>query len=276
MPIFKNKTKKSKGFTLVEVLIASGVLSLFLVGVFSFYRMGSRMFISGSWKLNKQKEAERFLSILKERIEQASNASSITLDPGEKSIASMTSTLATLNKDTTIDKIAGKNPVNKDTRIMLFAICKPDMMAITNTPGMILYHSLMLSPEAKNLYTLRLHANTSRVAHNGIDYFNTSAVFDQPSAGALQKINSSAKFNAVPQTYNLGKAPYTAKLTNVKGITINWGVALGTDTAVLAEKVIEIKLEFQNPGHEKTRFSQSIEAKIDYAVPLKPFAVGAL
>ncbi len=64
--------KKRKAFTVVEVLIAATIFSMFLIGVFSLFNMGSRMYITGSWKYNKQKEGERFLQVLKERIEQAS------------------------------------------------------------------------------------------------------------------------------------------------------------------------------------------------------------
>ncbi|HNW10460.1 MAG TPA: prepilin-type N-terminal cleavage/methylation domain-containing protein, partial [Candidatus Rifleibacterium sp.] len=54
--------KRVAGFTLIEIMVASAVFSLFTAGLFAFYRMGSNMFLTGSWKLTRQKEAERFLS----------------------------------------------------------------------------------------------------------------------------------------------------------------------------------------------------------------------
>ncbi|MBQ2592158.1 MAG: prepilin-type N-terminal cleavage/methylation domain-containing protein, partial [Candidatus Riflebacteria bacterium] len=65
--------RNKKGFTVAEVLVASAIFMVFSGALFSIYRMGSRMFVSGAWKYNRQKEAERFFEILKERVEQASN-----------------------------------------------------------------------------------------------------------------------------------------------------------------------------------------------------------
>ena len=71
---------RKRAFTVVEVLIAAAIFSVFLIGVFSLFNMGSRMYISGSWKFTKQKEGERFLQVLKERIEQASIPSKFVKD----------------------------------------------------------------------------------------------------------------------------------------------------------------------------------------------------
>ena len=57
-----------KGYTLVEVLTASGIFSILLVAVFQFYRMGSLMFNSGSWRQSTQKKAEQFTYLLEKRM----------------------------------------------------------------------------------------------------------------------------------------------------------------------------------------------------------------
>ncbi|MDD3148968.1 MAG: prepilin-type N-terminal cleavage/methylation domain-containing protein, partial [Candidatus Riflebacteria bacterium] len=121
----KTFKKRLAGFTLVEILIASGIFAMFTGGLFAFYRMGSRMFLTGSWKLQRQKEAERFLSLLKERIEQAANATSI--NPGAATqITTSKCNFLTLNNNTQIANIKANR------RIMLFTVAKPET---TSLPG---------------------------------------------------------------------------------------------------------------------------------------------
>ena len=267
------KTKRiQNGFTLVEVLIAAGVLSLFLVGLFSFYRMGSRMFMAGSWKLNKQKEMERFITILKERMEQATNAVQVNPgagDPDDQMVESP-SNFVTIENDTTFTK------PDDDTRLMLFSICKPDMSAFGTDPaqpgqgpGLILHHCLMARPAEKNLYTLYFHANTDRVAHSGIDYFN-SAVDYFPDTTVF----TSPEFDAPPSAFSLGNAPFTTKLTEVVAASFTVEIASGSNSMGETGKVIGIDITCQNPRYESTRVKQSFKARIDFSVPVNELAPG--
>ncbi|MFA6750151.1 MAG: prepilin-type N-terminal cleavage/methylation domain-containing protein, partial [Candidatus Riflebacteria bacterium] len=68
----KRKNSGQNGFTLVEVIVAAAIFSIFITSVFAFYRMGSRMFTSGSWKQQKQKDSEMFLNLIRERASRAS------------------------------------------------------------------------------------------------------------------------------------------------------------------------------------------------------------
>ncbi len=254
------KRQNISGFTLVEVLIAAGVLSLFLTGLISFYRMGSRMFVTGSWKQQKQKECERFLTILKERIEQASNASRIK-PSGTDQLKISKSNFVFPNDGQVL-----QNPAN-DTRLMLFSVCKPDMSLLGQGPGLILYHCLMAKKAEKNLYTILLHANTDRVAHNGTDYFNPPAdvdFFPNPADFTAPPAN----FNGNPSVYSLGGAPYTAKLTDVLSTSFTVELASGTNPLTDGEKVVGISITMQHPRYEQTQVSHRIKAKIDYSVPL--------
>ena len=63
-----------RGFTLMEVLIASTILIMFMTGVFSIYRSGSASFQRGSWKQKAQKESQVFLEELRLYIERGNNA----------------------------------------------------------------------------------------------------------------------------------------------------------------------------------------------------------
>lgn len=74
---FKQKT----GVTLVEILIAAGVLSLFMTAVFSVYRSGSRGFVIGTWRAEEQKKLQTFISALTRDLSQAnSDLTSISSD----------------------------------------------------------------------------------------------------------------------------------------------------------------------------------------------------
>ncbi|GAB4279256.1 MAG: hypothetical protein Kow0029_23090 [Candidatus Rifleibacteriota bacterium] len=261
------KFSQKKGFTLVEILIAAGVLTLFLTGLFSFYRMGSRMFVTGSWKLQKQKETERFLSLLKERIEQASNASAINPAgaPGSQLVTAV-APFVTLKNNTIVTNPPG------DTRLMLWSVCKPDMSRFGATtgvpgkgPGLILYHCLLAKPAEKNLYTLYLHANTQMVQNNGIDYFNSTAVF-YPDISVFSP--PLGNFTGSPKDFSLQTAPFTQKLTDV--LMASFSVEIGSGTSLLgeADKVVGISIVCQHPQYDDTTVSHSIKAKIDYSVQL--------
>lgn len=65
--------KKKTGVTLVEILIAAGVLSLFMTAVFSVYRSGSRGFVSGTWRAEEQKKLQTFISALTRDLSQANS-----------------------------------------------------------------------------------------------------------------------------------------------------------------------------------------------------------
>lgn len=260
-----------RGFTLVEILIAAGVLSMFIGGVFSFYRMGSRMFTAGSWRLQKQKEAERFLSVLKDRIEQASNASGINPAATPQLVVANTR-FVTVKNNTKVENITS------DSRLMLFSVCKPDLSAFGTGatpgtgPGLILYHCLLARPGKKNLYTLYLHANTALVAHNGIDYFNTGAVF----APDLTKFSAPlGNFNGKPGDFLLQNAPYTIKLSDVQTASFSVEIASGTDGLTEVEKVIGLNIQMQHPRYPATTVLHGVKAKIDFSVRVDEQDLGA-
>ncbi|MFZ5950464.1 MAG: PulJ/GspJ family protein [Candidatus Rifleibacteriota bacterium] len=256
--------EKKTGFTLVEILIAAGVLSLFITGVFSFYRMGSRMFVAGSWRLQKQKEAERFLNTLKERIEQAANASGIN-PAGDPQLVVVESPFVTLSDKTEVP------PQTEDKRLMLFTVCKPDMSAFGAAvgpgrgPGLLLYHCLLAKKAEKNLYTLYLHANTSRIAHQGIDYFNSGATYYPDTSKFSAPLGN---FNASPLDFSLMNAPFTMKLDDVASSSFSIEIASGTDAMTETEKVVGIVVGMQHPKYPETTVAQGVKAKIDFSVPV--------
>ena len=69
---------KKSGFTLVEVLISAALLAMFMSGVMLSFRGGSDSFNTGNWRIQTQKKAQIFLTRLKENIEKANYAVTIT------------------------------------------------------------------------------------------------------------------------------------------------------------------------------------------------------
>lgn len=267
------------GFTMVEILIASGIFSIFCVGLFSFYRMGSGMFLKGSWKLRKQKECERFLSRLKERIEQTSSA--VFIDPSNDPSAQIVENKAkfvTLDSGSAIGTgTAGLEPAGL-TRLMLFSVCKPDLSRLPgqgSSKGLRLFHGLALVQSsntlagAKKLYTLCMGTTTSNTntAINGVDFFNSTTDF-KPA------IPAGGDFSASPSDYSLGGDPSFTKLTDVSFIEIDWGLAALEGVATEATKVIGLKVGMQNPKYPETKVQQRMQAKLDFTIPMDAFAVG--
>lgn len=74
------KQSRSRGVTVVEVLIATGLFSLFMISVFGVFSQSRSSFDSGTWRLQRQKDAQRFLLRLKELLERANHAYEVTPD----------------------------------------------------------------------------------------------------------------------------------------------------------------------------------------------------
>lgn len=66
--------------TLVEIMIATLVLSMFIAAIFAVFRSSSKSFSSGSWRIQSQKSLQVFLARLKDLLEKANNAHSIGAD----------------------------------------------------------------------------------------------------------------------------------------------------------------------------------------------------
>ncbi len=63
-----------KAFTLVEILVATSVLSLFMISVFGIYEYSRSGFETGAWRLQSQKNAQTFLMRLKDLLERSNHA----------------------------------------------------------------------------------------------------------------------------------------------------------------------------------------------------------
>ena len=106
-----------KGFTLVEMSIAMGLLSLLIISAFSLFSDSNRAFNSGTWKLSRQKDAQRFLLFFKEHIEKASHAYVLKADGSKEIIRNIDISIAS----NYYNKLASST----DTGIVFASSCTP-------------------------------------------------------------------------------------------------------------------------------------------------------
>jgi hypothetical protein len=243
-------------FTLMEVLIATMVFSLFLGGVFSLYSMGTGMYQAGSWKLQKQKEAERFLALLKERLEQASHAAVVT-PPAGPELTETPSHLGFVNGPITRTTL-GSDP----KRVILFTICKPSIGAI---PGVLLYHGVRArpTPNTTNLMNLEF-LSTTNVNHAFL--VGTPFTFFPSGAPTLTRFNQAT--SPTLGSLRLGGDPDMAVVSEIASFSITRGTA--TDGLLS----IEFLFRHPNPKLHKTVVTHRTVARIQ--VPLTQKNLGEL
>ncbi|HOY67274.1 MAG TPA: prepilin-type N-terminal cleavage/methylation domain-containing protein [Candidatus Ozemobacteraceae bacterium] len=71
--------RTGRGFTLLEILIAASVLTIFLTGVYKLYRGVVRSFQQANWSLAMQTEARNGLTFLREEMQRASYKTTISI-----------------------------------------------------------------------------------------------------------------------------------------------------------------------------------------------------
>ena len=83
-----------KAFTLVEIMIATVLLGLVITAAFSIFGGSNKGFKVGTWRMNTQKEAQRFLLQFKENVERATNLYSLGPDGNRKTESKIPITIA--------------------------------------------------------------------------------------------------------------------------------------------------------------------------------------
>ena len=265
------------GFTVAEVMVAAAIFVVFSGAVFSLYRMGSRMYVSGSWKFIRQKEGERFFEVLKERIEQSADIIKInpsgdpkSSKPGERQII-RTNTSFVTRKDRTCFSLPVGAKAKSNIQLAEFATCKPDLTLIDkNKKGLVLFNSLMLvANKETGLYDLHLRVQKDNNSANGISYFGGLSVQCIGQYGDLN-IND-FNGNNVENLYSLGPVPHTFILRDVASVSIgiSKGEQMGTGDYKSEPSVFGVIVEMRNPKHEQTILQMGYKAKIDGSVGLE-------
>lgn len=127
--------RRPHGFTLVEILIGCGLLALFLTGAFAIYRSGSESFLLGNWKLQAQKEAQRFLAMLAADLAQANK---VVVIEAENAVV-VASTPIHITSSGFSEEGAAFVPVNVRTAawtpLVFFSISRPCVRASIFSPA---------------------------------------------------------------------------------------------------------------------------------------------
>lgn len=255
----QTKMKSNSAFTLVEILVATVVFALFLTSLFSLYRMGSRMYLSGGWRLQKQKDTERFLNSLKEKMEQGSGPVNVLADgtlfesPGQLGVISsgtytFNSDLAAASPDTTL--------LNSTTLLSAFPLCKP---AIRQNEGLIMYNILRArkSPIFEKLMILEFLSTNTIDSGAGQDFVTGSSFsFFTGSPPDLTRFSGNAQ--------TLGAAPLKISLEDVLSVSIT--IPQIPAGLVASDSLLRIDIELQHPKYPQTRVSHSMTTSIEIPV----------
>ena len=267
--MFTPHKHKRKAFTLVEVIIASLIFVGFLGGVFSLYNMGSRMYLSGSWKYNKQKEGERFLETLKERVEQSASPSKITRNSGLYNIETYDKTGFFLTKNNTVIEL--KNLSGKKF-LAEFIIAKPDKTLATSSAGLILYSSLYCEPQPNGLATMCLYTDTKTDSTHFVSKAFSNYKFPPDNLSAF---TAGYKFDAPVKDYNFPPMPNTIKLSDVVSIEINnafnaTSTADINNNAIRRRSALGFKVKMAHHKHQQTTLELKMLARIEPSVRFCP------
>ena len=83
-----------KAFTLVEIMIATVLLGLVITAAFSIFGGSNKGFKIGTWRMNTQKNAQRFLLQFKEKVESATNLYCLDVGGNRNTISKIPITIA--------------------------------------------------------------------------------------------------------------------------------------------------------------------------------------
>lgn len=247
-----------QAFTLVETLIAMGVFTLFFGGLFAFYRMGSSMYSSGTWRFSQQKAAQHFLLQFKERLEQSANLTAV--NPGlATQVTIVSSPLYTVPVGTVIDFSTLNNPKN----LLFFTVTKP-ALADSGRKGLNMPHALIAIPGPPPTNGRRRTGELRLFGTNDIG----STVFTSTIAG-FPANNTVGDWTGTPQQFGLGNPTFDVSLTGVGRVEIDFGNA-STTTGPDVAKVYSLNLTFPHPEtrYANASFTQTVQAKIPYGVDI--------
>ncbi|NLI79278.1 MAG: hypothetical protein GX442_22895 [Candidatus Riflebacteria bacterium] len=248
-----------KTFTLVETLIAMGVFTLFFGGLFAFYRMGSSMYSSGTWRFTQQKAAQHFLLQFKERLEQTANLTAV--NPGLATQVSIVPTpLYTVPVGTVVDFSTLTNPKN----LLFFTVTKP-ALADSGRKGLNMPHALIAIPGPPATAGRRRTGELRLFGTNDIN----STVFTSTIAG-FPANNTVGDWSGTPQQFGLGNPTFDISLTGIGRIEIDFGNA-STTTGPDVAKVYSLNLVFPHPEsrYANASFTQTVQAKIPFGVDIQ-------
>ena len=115
--------KLKTGVTLVEILIAAGVLSVLLLVGFRVFRGFSQSFQKGSWSLNTQNQLRNALTFVREEMQKATSMTVVSLSG---------TTITEANYEFHLN---ANEDLTGDASVARWAICLPYVANDTENPG---------------------------------------------------------------------------------------------------------------------------------------------
>ncbi len=226
------------GITMVEILVATTVFSLFMAAAFGILRSSQTGFESGSWRLHRQKEAQIFLIRLKEAMEKANHAYQIQPDG---------TTIRAANARPIYINSAWNNQLASPTNngVMYFSISTPFVPAI---PEM----GQPLRPGIWKGVGLECVNNTIRCYLTGD--WNRMPPFTPVDVGT-----------ADVGRFVLGnlQGDFSVSVSDVQGIGVFVQTATGTAVLGRPEVFVTVRLMFQKPRSRAIiQFTEQITARV--------------
>ena len=250
---------------------------IFSGAVLSLYRMGSRMYLSGSWKYTRQKEAERFFQMLKERVEQASCL--ITVNIGNKDKPSVREQTNFIISNDTVE-LSTEDRANERQYLAQFAVCKPCIKFPNGgimTQGLVICHGLVLIPdEETGLYRLVLRAEKTK---DNAEFFNPSGDSCIPPSAISSDFEGDAKeygLLPLPVSYTLNDV-FSVKININSGENESETSSVDTSTSEsddsgesskIIPKIFSITVGMRNAKHSQTQLEMTCKARLEGSVGL--------
>lgn len=277
--MFCNIKQNRKAFTLAEVLVSAAIFTIFSTAVLSLYSMGSKMFISGSWKYTRQKEAERFFEILKERVEQASSIVSVNIGDKQNPTTREPTTFVVNKKN--VELAEGQKATSREY-LCQFAVCKPCLKKADGNvlkQGIVVCHGLVLIPdESSGLYNLVLRVERNK---------DNAEFFDPAGESCVPPSSKDPEYQGNPAEYSLIPLPTSYVLNDVFKVSIevtsgfneaNTSTSSSTDTSTegdlssdkqnIIQKLFSITVFMRNRKHDKTVLEMNLKARVEGAINL--------
>lgn len=251
--------KPVRGFTLVELIVSMGILSIFFAGAFAAYKMGGDMFLSGSWRLRKQKDSERFLAILRNKIEMTGPVAVVTRD----SALQWSFPVFSRPSGTVFGSGARQ-------RILLFMVPKTDLSAIDPARrGLLMPHILSIEPD------LRPEKQGTGILK--LEGFSVVALPPGILGDFLVELNGAmmgrGDFSATPETYGLGGPNgFSVMLDEVASVTLELAAASGTidaNSVNVTGQTLQLTIQMVNPRDARSGLSQTVSLKLDDGAPVR-------
>lgn len=235
-----NLRNLKRAFTLVELLVAVAVFLAFIGGVFLIYTSGNRVFHGGSWRLQKQKDAESFFNVLRERLEATSYP--VVISEGAATAQEYPANVRLASNTFQVGDLGGAPRL-----LMSFPVCKP-FIAGTNSNGLALCHVLFLEPSSEDpsLMTLSLRASTQVADLGGI----------QGNDPFFPDMGFASSFAGDPRNFGYGSDNKLFTIDEVSSIRVSPSAVIANSSQNTPDStetpMVDMEIVFRQPKHPRT------------------------